>query len=149
MVSYRCFVAFLLLLLTSLITPTTSSSIHSNNSNNNNHGYWWETYKSCLSKKPLLTKSVTSSIIIMSISDLMCQRFEQYNSSMDCTDNAAVQKNKNTDSIEKNHHNDDRNGLQTITWRRTLDVGIIYRIYILRTNQSYMVCHSGIFGNGQ
>ena len=131
-----------------MATPRTSSPIHSNNSNNNNHGYWWETYKSCLSKKPLLTKSVTSSVI-MSISDLMCQRFEQYNSSMDCNDNSAIQKNKNTDSIEKNHHNDDRNGLQTITWRRTLDVGIIYRIYILRTNQSYMVCHSGIFGNGQ
>ena len=122
MVSYRCLRAFFLLLLTSLITPTTSSSIHSNNSNNNNHGYWWETYKSCLSKKPLLTKSVTSSVI-MSISDLMCQRFEQYNSSTDRNDNSAVQKNKNTDSIEKNHDND-RNSLQTITWRRTLDVGI-------------------------
>lgn len=36
----------------------------------------WEIYKSCLAKKPLLTKSVTSSVI-MSVSDVLCQRLEQ------------------------------------------------------------------------
>ena len=87
-----------------------------------------------------LDKVCKSSVIIMSISDLMCQRFEQYNSSMDCNDNAAIQKNKNTDSIEKNHHNDDRNGLQTITWRRTLDVGIIYQDLHTQDQSVNMVC---------
>ena len=35
----------------------------------------WRRYKSCLAKRPLLTKSSTSSVV-MAISDALCQRFE-------------------------------------------------------------------------
>ena len=36
----------------------------------------WGVYKSCLSDRPLLTKSTTSAVI-MSISDVLCQKLEQ------------------------------------------------------------------------
>ena len=36
----------------------------------------WSVYKSCLSDRPLLTKSTTSAVI-MSISDVLCQKLEQ------------------------------------------------------------------------
>ena len=36
----------------------------------------WGVYKSCLSNRPLLTKSTTSAVI-MSISDVLCQKLEQ------------------------------------------------------------------------
>ena len=45
---------------------------HVHSSNNN----IWGVYKSCLSNRPLLTKSTTSAVI-MSISDVLCQKLEQ------------------------------------------------------------------------
>lgn len=74
----------------------------------------WELYKSSLSEKPLLTKAVTSSVI-MSVSDVLCQRLEQ---SMDRHHHDTVQ-NKNTAA-----NNCDSIQATPLGWRRTLDVAI-------------------------
>ena len=81
-------------------------------------------YKSCLSNRPLLTKSTTSAVI-MSISDVICQKLEQsidihHTSQQSIARVAITNENSNTSPNE----NSKTSPLNHIDWYRTRQVAI-------------------------
>ena len=74
----------------------------------------WSVYKSCLSNRPLLTKSTTSAVI-MSISDVLCQKLEQ---SIDQSFSSCHQ------SLRVAINNENSKTSRQLDWHRTRQVAI-------------------------